>query len=924
MDAFDPDAYLAQAAAAQPVVNPEQLQNVQQSGDPGQFNPDEFIQQAQEEKYGTTEQMIKTGLEGIAEGAIGPFAPAIEKAFGVKEEDIRARHETNPLIKGGGQALGLTAGLLTGTGEAAVMTKAGQLASEAAGLGKLAEGASYAARVGSEAVKQAAEMAVLQGSDEVSKMILNDPAMSSESALSNIGLAAALGGAGGAFMTGAMSPLWNATAGPAVEKGLGKISSYLNGPRVIVPEETVAAMQALGVDAPPLMKGVLAGDENAIKQFNTLRYAQNHEATAAIDKFKTDVSDKVMDSLGIPLENARVYSKNEAGKALEDTFKKEYSKLYAPQEAAMELRNAQAAKIAIDDAARLSEYGKILEQGMTKVGTDSPAYKLYNDWGNRLLAKDTIGGIDQLKTELSRDVEKAVRAADYNTSEALKDIRNRLGDFQENQILKQATSLEKEGMEGAGKLGRDLMAERQAANASYKDFAKMSNELLDHVGAGRFHGAGSLLKKIESVGAEGLLNKFSPKNNADIIPFLAKNFPETLEHVRQNELLEIIKPAIAAAKDGEAIGVDKLTKLIEKGFQGKKELMDFAIPKEAMTKIQSADHLLELIPKIKDSGTPGGLAKLLNKIPQSAMSAIAMLGGHNPITGYVAGELAHMLGRDAPDAVRLAFLKFLGSEQPIKASGFKSMVEFIHNTYKGENMLAKGAVGIFKSGAQVIPVHAMPDSKDRVKLDKQVEKFQKNPQEIMMRLSEGEAGHYMPNHQAELAKTTTAALQYLESIKPKPFKPGPLDKEIPPTPAAEARYNRALDIANQPLIVMEHIKNGTLQATDVGDLKSLYPALYTNMANKISNQMANAGADEGHIPYQTRIGLSLFFGQGMDSTMTPQSIQAAQFKPNQQQPQQQGQPQKKPSAKSMNSMEKMNNMFKTPIQASESDRSSRK
>jgi len=34
MDAFDPDAYLAQAAAAQPVVNPEQLQNVQQSGIP--------------------------------------------------------------------------------------------------------------------------------------------------------------------------------------------------------------------------------------------------------------------------------------------------------------------------------------------------------------------------------------------------------------------------------------------------------------------------------------------------------------------------------------------------------------------------------------------------------------------------------------------------------------------------------------------------------------------------------------------------------------------------------------------------------------------------------------------------------------------------------------------------------------------------
>jgi len=62
-------------------------------------------------------------------------------------------------------------------------------------------------------------------------------------------------------------------------------------------------------------------------------------------------------------------------------------------------------------------------------------------------------------------------------------------------------------------------------------------------------------------------------------------------------------------------------------------------------------------------------------------------------------------------------------------------------------------------------------------------------------------------------------------------------------------------------------------------------------------------------------------GGKQDSQKTAQGQQQQGY---QQQPQQQGQPQKKPSAKSMNSMEKMNNMFKTPIQASESDRSSRK
>jgi hypothetical protein len=59
--------------------------------------------------------------------------------------------------------------------------------------------------------------------------------------------------------------------------------------------------------------------------------------------------------------------------------------------------------------------------------------------------------------------------------------------------------------------------------------------------------SGAFDRKIKSLDPEQLLKKFNLKDNADFIPFLAKHFPETLEQVRQNELLKIIKPAIKAA-----------------------------------------------------------------------------------------------------------------------------------------------------------------------------------------------------------------------------------------------------------------------------------------------------------------------------------------------------------------------------------------
>lgn len=935
-DQFDPNAFLADTENEAPAVDSGLDANV--SGlDSQEFNPDQFIADANQEKYGGLGQQAIAGLEGAAHGVAGPLATLAEKhLLGVPEEDILGRQEANPITHGLGQAAGLTAGLMTGTGEAALMTKAGEGAAELAGLANLAKEAPLLHRVGASAVQQAAEMAVLSGGDEVSKLILNDPETSAESAIANVGMAAALGGAGGAFITGAVSPLWSATAGPKLEKVLNGFRDHLNGTAAVLPEEIEQNITKLGVQPEAAIRAVLSGNPTAIEKFNVLREVQNKEVLDGIKKLQSDSAESVMNSLGVSADDVAIHSENEAGHSLLDAFKKEYNEKYEPLAARLQARNEAAAGIAVSDEAKLAKYGTMLEKGMEKVGTDSPYFKLYEEYGNRMLAKDTIGQLDMLKTEINNRVKGLKVGGDFNEINALNDIKTMINEFQETAITKSFQKAEMEGLESSvsqdafsrrmktegatdakvtGKAeGASLLNERADTNRSYAEFAKMSDDLTSHLGVGKFYGAGSLQGKLtDAISPEDLLKKFSFKGNSDFIPFLQQHFPETFKEIQANELKRFLKPAILTAKGEDAINIKKINDLIAKGMAGQKEYVQSIIPIGALEKIDAANKILTAIPNVKSSGTAGWLTKTMKNVPASAMAAVAAITGRNPILGALLGETAQYLNRNIPDAVNLAYLRFLGSEQPVKAEGFKAMVDFIHNTYKGDNMLTKATGNVFKAGAQVLAAANMPAKADRDKLDTIIAKLQDAPNKVF-EMQNGHVGHYLSAHQAGLTEVSTRALAYLQTLKPRPFKASPLDQEIPPGKAEIARYERALDIAQQPAIIMKHIKDGTLQHSDMQDLGSMYPGLYKNMAAKLTNEMTDAVSRGEHIPYKTRMSMSLFLGQPLDSTMAPTSIQTAQAtylpKPGANQPM-------TGSKGSPSKMGKNTKSYQTPLQASE-------
>lgn len=1245
------DIQSPQAVSAAPTAMPAQAPMQALSTQPPTATgiPDDAVTgiQTPEEKYTTPGQKVIAGLEGLSKGVI-PFGGAqwLERYIGVPAEDIRQREEYNPYTEGGAQTVGLLGSIYTGAGLGKLMTGAGEAAQAATGLAELGEKAPYLARVGSSAVEQAAQMAVLAGSDEAAKMAYDDAPASAENAIANIGLSAALGGAAGAFVTGAVSPLWKATLGkeggkflnalkymsngskPLMEavttpekqaitlvhyspnelkvidpafSGMGadarvngrgleeKISHYyikdaprseadrgivygagqnehevtidpskdriydystdpegilskaleetggvagnarldvanrmlkqmgysgftvsknlenpntvmmfkpmpvskINGMKVdtlpknfsmissqigtdvnparqaelkqrledlgykvneaeghyggtaepsfmvehsgstadkkvidelgkeygqesvlhstevpqgrhnelrfssgqpslygmgylpaheaetnytasplfgkfqlnigsktnpltvkrAVRQSTKAvikevrdedtqelmrqaantayasatdeesplhtALNELGIDLTPLMRARMSGDPQALQWSNELLEAMNPQMMAEHKELPIKVRDALMEKMGIPFDDVAHYSNNLAGQDVYSTFEKEYNQHYAPVAKAMEERDAAAAPIRVPDEERRKFGAQILERGMKSVETDSPYYKLYEDAAHRVMAKDTIGGLDKYKTELYNKAKSL--SVDNNEKMALHDIRNMVSDFQDRQLESEAYRPTIAGKAGVGDAAA-IRAQRAAANKQYRDFHTMSNELTDNLGVGNFKGAGTLKDKLEGMAPEDLLKKFSPRGNADAIPFLDKYFPETAKKVQEAETKKFLSPAVSQKEGESVLDVKKINKQLESLKKGSPEYANFVMHPDVQRAIQAAQTILDHNPGIKSSGTAGWMHKLLHAPISGAISTVGILMGHNPVAAYLLSELAQKMSTNATDAVKLAALKYMGSSKPVSAPAFKATVEALENAMQGHLMIQRAAMNVLKPGSQVVATSAAKLVAQREKLNKIIEENQNNPDKIMSFAQNSQVGHYMPQHQAALQQTTASQIQYLQSLKPQPFKSSPLGREIEPDKAAEARYNRALDIANDPTVVLQHVKDGSVQVNDIKDLQSLYPNLYQQMVKQLSSEVAEHTENDGQVPYKTRMGISLFMSTPMDSTMQPQNIMAAQPMP-QVPPQPPQKPMKGRQGKS--AINKMPNSYKTPGQAAESDRSNR-
>lgn len=865
-----------------------------------QAAPEEVENFFKEQKYGTAGQQVATGLEGAASAATFGLSTGAERALGVPAEDIRARREVNPVAHGAGELGGLGVGMLYGAGEAAALEGAGSAV--ARGAAAVLPERFAVNKMGSMAARLATENVLLTTGDEVSRKFSQDPNQTMGTALADVGLSGLIGGGLGMGL-GSVSPLWKATFGSKVESILNAVKSKTGGIEGVTSQPIKEALDRAGIEFSPEVRAALSEDPHLQNVAKTLEQSDTTKSglqyQASLGNAKQELAQSALASLGSDasrLDSLGELSKYEAGKKIGNSLADEISARVSPLAKEFEELKAKVGNVDLPADTVLETPKTVVDpQDLTGVPrveiekTHVPGVMsgVGEKVGELALKEGWLAAEDTPIANLVQFVQK-----NLGKQKTLKDLGNfisRVGEKAESLssltdrsatragamlkgILKDAEAGVIESK--LGEHGTELVDRFKAVRGEWRKASDMVDEVQEHIGVrGSTSGYAKAVREMAQQDGEALLRRIAGSGNAAGIKLLQERFPRAAAEFRQFHLDSILKDAAAKAKPGEVINAKALLKGIDKLSP---EMRSFVVPESASQKINAIGTLLEQLEKAPHnfSNTARTLDKLNQYVPGGAVAMATVLSGHNPILAGALGALTKYVVKDAPDAIRLSLLKTLGSSQAVDSAGFKAVADIARAVYRGEAAMNRAARGVLRTGTKINQRDVSEN--DRKKLDKQLMALKEDPSGLMN--VGGDMGHYLPDHATATGSMAAQAVNYLNSLRPDTDKKMPFDSKVIADPVKEAQFHRALNVAENPLIVMEDVKDGSITTQDLATLQNVAPGFYSAMRDKLNNEVINYVSEEEEIPYRTRLGLAVFLGQPMDSTMTPMGIQSAQPK----------------------------------------------
>jgi len=232
--------------------------------------------------------------------------------------------------------------------------------------------------------------------------------------------------------------------------------------------------------------------------------------------------------------------------------------------------------------------------------------------------------------------------------------------------------------------------------------------------------------------------------------------------------------------------------------------------------------------------------------------------------------LSKLVGKLLPDGGATAALKFLTKEGTIDALGFKNMALAVGAMQRAAKVTGHAVEAVFKSGVDVLPSKMIPTEADVEHLANLSQAAALAPEQVLN--ATGNLGSYMPEHAEAMGEAVARQVAYINSIRPAQDAPGVLDEAPKLNKVQTSSFNRALTIIEQPLVVLQHVKQGTLTPADVSTIKATHPHFYASLGQKLINQMIDMKDRGEAIPYSTRLSMSLFLGMPLDASITPHSI----------------------------------------------------
>lgn len=236
-----------------------------------------------------------------------------------------------------------------------------------------------------------------------------------------------------------------------------------------------------------------------------------------------------------------------------------------------------------------------------------------------------------------------------------------------------------------------------------------------------------------------------------------------------------------------------------------------------------------------------------------------------------------------------------------------SVIKYAQKIAAGQSALSHAIEGIFKSVETGVRKELKPEASEKIDdwvksggVDKEIE------EDASQGFASGGAVQSprqafavaYPMQNTMLSATRGRVYKYLNSIRPTPNQPKlPFDSETPQK-EKQKQYKSALEVAANPISVLDKVSNGTVTPQDMRHLTQMYPEVYGHMSSKLTERIVNAQLSGEKPSYKKRQAMSLFLGASLDSTFTPQAIAAVQMTYAMKgQPQQQGTKQTKDTSK---------------------------
>lgn len=863
------DAALQDGSHALPLNDPEgnpviaplaEAQNLISQGY-SQPNPDQLTHLVNQAKFSSPTEQLKTFGEHAASTATFGLSRGAEAALFKNQEEQRARSEVNPGVGLLGDVAGLGAStLLPGAGAAGLLGKAGIAAQKATGLTSGIAGA---------ATRLAAEGALFQAGDEVGKMFEQDPEQSIGSAIAHTGMAAVLTPIMGVPIEGAQS-LWSSTIGR-------KLTPYLDAAKeklgigmaaeagVPLTRELTPEVEKM-LEKFPEMKGYLGNNPTGEQVHQHMLKADTsygRQYREKLDGFKKGLTDDSLSQMGYkPEDLSSLANKSnfETGKDLQKTLTETLEQKYKPFEKQYADIEAKYSQIPLDDQAKSSITTKIQEM-MEKEGYNlSPSSPQFKEIDRVLKEIPNSKNLSDLKNYTSRLSENTNSPELWRVGKQLRGILNET----RNDLVTNALG----ATEGAEALQSHL-----ATNAEYKKLASLIDDLDGQIRVPKWNGPGSFIKSLKEMAPEDILSRLSDKNNVGLIQTLQQQFPDVAQTLAKTFRDQEIRSAIT--RNGE-FNLKSLVSNADKKMTN--EYKEFVFGDSLNKAKENAELLSDISFTDNPSGTAAGIDKLFGKVPLH-LGAIGLLAHGNPILAALTEFGGHFFSREAPDAVRMAWLRFLGQNHATDPIAFKALVEAANKAVNGAKAIDKAVKTIIPAAGH-ITIEEFSDKK-RAHLENAAEEFQKDPSKFLN--LGGDLGRYEPNHAAAMGATVSNALSVINEAKPKIQPENVLDAPRVPSEVEKEKYERTLENVENPMNVLKHISDGTLTADDMQTFQRVYPGMHKMLVQKFTDQVVDAKAKGTELPYHVVMSLSLFMGMPLDSTLTPQFIASNQPQPQQQQ-----------------------------------------